>query len=240
MELCTRFKYSLISLLALSGSVQASADASLAARYQAAVADAKVATVNEVSRDLVAISHNTPELVWSADSASVLMLTWTGWDGYDSEVGQPVTLQREVWVTPAPYLQEFCKAERSQLSDEALTLRLEQLMGLPPHNGKTRFVEMWVKAADLFRPSPDPAITDHEAELDFPVATGMTVSQSHIDWINNLKANSYGENGYPWTRLGYTYDWGDDTPIGLSEFVVQQKAVVTVKGVKKIGDYCGL
>ncbi len=240
MELRSLFKYSLASVLALSGAVQASTDASLESRYQAAVADAKVATVAEVSRDLVAISHNTPELVWKSDQDSVLVLTWTGWDGYDKQVGQPVTLQREVWVTPAPYLQEFCKAKRSQLSDEALILRLEQLMGLPPHNGKTRFVEMWVQAGDLFRPSPDPAITDHEAELDFPVATGMTVSQSHKDWINNLKSSSYGNNGYPWTRLGYTYDWGDDSPVGLSEFVIREKAVITVKDVKSLNSYCGL
>lgn len=240
MELRSLFTYSFASLLVLSGSAQASTDASLESRYRAAVADAKVATVTEISRDLVAISHNTPELIWKSDQTSVLVLTWTGWDGYDKQVGQPVTLQREVWVTPAPYLQEFCKAQRSQLSDDALTLRLEQLMGLPPHNGKTRFVEMWVQVADLFRPSPDPAITDHEAELDFPMATGMTVSQSHIDWINNLKSSSYGEKGYPWTRLGYTYDWGDDTPVGLSEFVVREKAVITVKDVNAIGDYCSL
>lgn len=240
MELRPLLKGSLPALLIAFTSLSAFAGVSLESRYKAAVADAEVATVDEISRDLVAISRTTPELVWSADQTSVLVLTWTGWDGYDKDVGKPITLQREVWVTPAPYLQTFCKAKRTELSDEALSLRLEQLMGLPPHNGKTRFVEMWVQAGDLFRPSPDPAITDHEAELDFPVATGMTVSQSHKDWINNLKASSYGNNGYPWTRLGYTYDWGDDSPVGLSEFVIREEAVVTVKDVKSLSSYCGL
>jgi len=240
MELRRLLKLSLGSLLAFSTSLYASSDTSLEARYKAAVADASVATPEEISRDLVAISPSTTELVWSADHKSVLMLTWTGWNGYDEQIGKPVTLQREVWATPVPYLQTFCKGKRAELTDEALALRLEQLMGLPPHNGKTRFVEMWVQTVDLFRPSPDPAVTDHEAELDFPVATGMTVSQSHIDWINNLKSNSYGDNGYPWTRLGYTYDWGDDTPIGLSEFVIREKAVIKVKDVKALGEYCHL
>ena len=45
-------------------------------------------------------------------------------------------------------------------------MRLEKLLGLPPNSGKTKFVEIWVRPQDLFRPSPDPEITDCVAELD--------------------------------------------------------------------------
>jgi hypothetical protein len=42
----------------------------------------------------------------------------------------------------------------------------------------------------------------------------------------------------PWTRLGYTYDWGDSkTHIGLSEFVIEQNATVTVKSVTPTVQY---
>ena len=34
---------------------------------------------------------------------------------------------------------------------------------------------------------------------------------------------------FPWTRLGYTYDWGNSTSeIGLSEFVIKNNSQVTV------------
>ena len=43
---------------------------------------------------------------------------------------------------------------------------------------------------------------------------------------------------YPWTRLGYTYDWGDSTThVGLSEFILEQNATVMVKSVTSTVDY---
>ncbi len=148
-----------------------------------------------------------------------------------------MNLSREVWVTAVPELRNFCNKYAGMTK---LTLRLEQLLGLPPNNGKTRFIEMWVLPSDLFRPSPDPEITDREAELDFPHSNRfLTVSAKHIKWFNDLKSNSYGENGYPWTRLGYTYDWGNpESDIGLSEFVIRAGAIVEIHSISKIEDYC--
>lgn len=41
---------------------------------------------------------------------------------------------------------------------------------------------------------------------------------------------SYFEGAYPWTRLGYTYDWADnDTEYGLTEFLVLNKSKVKVE-----------
>jgi len=121
-----------------------------------------------------------------------------------------------------------------------LTLRLEQLLGLPPNYGNNRFVELWIDLNDLFRPSPDPGISDREAELDFPVSNRyVTISAEHIRWFTNKKNTSYGPNGYPWTRLGYTYDWGNpESEVGLSEFVIRKGAVVPIEGVYTIEVYC--
>ncbi|MCL4692577.1 MAG: hypothetical protein KJ060_08715, partial [Candidatus Hydrogenedentes bacterium] len=132
---------------------------------------------------------------------------------------------------------DVCK--RLALNDSRMTLRAEQLLGLPPHDGKTRFVEFWVDPSDLFRPSPDPAVTDHEAELDFPGSElFVTVSSEYVDWYESQVAISYGPDGYPWTRLGYTYDWGNPlTEVGLSEFVIRTGATVTVKSVTLNADY---
>ena len=50
---------------------------------------------------------------------------------------------------------------------------------------------------------------------------------NYTGWFNNRKnyiysnARSYpASSPYPWTRLGYTYDWGSRNHVGLSEFVV--------------------
>jgi len=206
--------------------------------YRNAVLDAETAEVGEISRNLIAVVEENDYVTWGeGDSAGrVLVVTWTSWDGYDEMVGREMTLSREIWVTVVPELKEFAGEQFRREADfekDDYILRLEQLLGLPPGNGKTKFVEIWVDPADLFRPSPDPEITDHEAELDFPrSAKFIAVSEEYVLWFNDLRAESYGENGYPWTRLGYTYDWGNpDDEIGLSEFVISEGAVVIIHSV---------
>jgi hypothetical protein len=89
----------------------------------------------------------------------------------------------------------------------------------------------------MFRPSPDAEIDDSVAELEFPAGT----SQDHMTWITDRMATSYGEGGYPWTRLGYTYDWNPDTPeVGLSEFVITKGSTVMVESVTAQHVYCAM
>jgi hypothetical protein len=208
--------------------------------YQEAIQDAQIAEPDEISRDLIAIVDYNPYLRWTGPSGErrVQMMTWTSFEGYDNQIGQSITLEVQVWVTAVPELQGFCTSYEG--TETELALRLEQLLGLPPSGGKTRFVEMWVDPQDLFRPSPDPEITDHEAELDFPTSSHyVLVSDEHQTWFNELKSQSYEENGYPWTRLGYTYDWGNpDSEVGLSEFVVDIGAIVDIHSVSTMAAYC--
>ena len=96
-------------------------------------------------------------------------------------------------------------------------------------------MQLRVHPEDLFRPSPDPEVTDSVASLDFPAE----VSQTHKDWIDGLMASSYGEDGYPWTRLGYTYDWAPGaSEIGASEFVIRSGSTVGVDSVQSLAEYC--
>lgn len=204
--------------------------------YLAAVADAKVATEEERYDNLVPLVESNRSLLWrtTAGQSEVLVGTWTSWAGYSDSVGKSVALSREVWVNPAPLVQAFCQG--SDLDGAPLVLRLEQLLGLPSGDGKTLFVEFWVRPIDLFRPSPDPEITDTIADLTFPPG----VDPAHRAWIESLQATSYGEGGYPWTRLGYTYDWGSTvSEVGLSEFVIRSGATVSVEAVADTFAYCG-
>ncbi|KYF78409.1 hypothetical protein BE11_35725, partial [Sorangium cellulosum] len=200
--------------------------------YHAAVADAEVAEESERVDTLAAIDDQNTDLLRD-DEDRVLMVTWTSYPGYDELVGEETTLGVEVWLTPAPGLQAFCRA--SGLEGAALSLRLEQRLGLPPDGGKDRLVQLWVPADSMFRPSPDPEIDDSVAELDFPSGT----PQEHVDWVDDLKATSYGENGYPWTRLGYTYDWSPEgNEVGESEFVARKDTIVVVESVTSQDEYC--
>jgi hypothetical protein len=212
--------------------------ADLQKMYHSAVVDAETAMPSRISKNLVAIVPSNPQLVWKnkgdAENARILVVTWTDYNGYDDKIGHSVNISREVWVTTAPELKNFCKSLKAEK-----TLRLEQLLGLPPKAGKTKFVEMWVKPGDLFRPSADPEITDSEAEIEFRMSNKFVkVSDEYIKWYNDLKKQSYGANGYPWTRLGYTYDWGkNQSHIGLSEFVIMPGASVEIDAISATRDY---
>ena len=93
---------------------------------------------------------------------------------------------------------------------------------------------MWVNATDLFRPCPDAEINDTSCDVKF----SDNVDLQHQNWINNLQLASYGDRGYPWTRLGYTYDWGSlQGEVGASEFVVKKGAKVMIESVKNTVNY---
>lgn len=208
----------------------------LESTYKMAVEDASKAKTAEIDNNLLAITDDNLSLQRN-DKGQILVVTWTNWNGYDKLANKDMTLTREIWATTAPQLKAF--SNNLRLDSAKMVLRLEQLLGLPPHTGKNRFVEIWVNPSDLFRPCPDPEISDEECELDFPTSSYFTIAEEHQKWIKNLRANSYGKDGYPWTQLGYTYDWGNPkNHVGLSEFVIKPGSTVTIKGVSNVYEYC--
>ncbi|MEN0002916.1 MAG: hypothetical protein AAF798_02185 [Bacteroidota bacterium] len=204
--------------------------------YQASIRDAAQPETSKISDDLWSLSAENPDLIQD-DQGRVLVMTWTSWDGYKQSTGQPMTLSRDIWVTPAPQLQDFCTKLRLDSAD--MQLRLKQLLGLPPTGNKSYFAEMWVAPSDCFRPCPDPEVTDQMCSLAYPTSSRGNVNPAHQQWIENLRAESYGPEGYPWTQLGYTYDWGNPKyHVGLSECVVPEGATVLVNEAFNIYDYC--
>jgi hypothetical protein len=204
--------------------------------YQKAIVDAQDAEPGEVDTDLIWISPANPKLLWSPGRDRVLVVTWTSWGGYDEAVGRETRLGPEVWVTAVPELRSHCSAIPTS---SHLVLRMEQLLGLPPRNGKTKLVQLWADPRDLFRPAPDPEISDREAELNISTSPRAAVSARHAAWLTDKEKESYGSEGYPWTRLGYTYDWADPaSERGLSEFVIEKGALVGVEGVYTAEQYC--
>jgi hypothetical protein len=207
---------------------------SLDQMYQSAIEDAMVAKPSEVYSGLAPIAESNGNLIWQGDSGnkSVLVVTFTKYAS-SYPVGETVnTTWGETWVTVVPEIQTFFKTHADANSN--VTLRALQLLGLPANNSNTYFVEFWVNPQSLFRPTPDNEINDTTAQLTFPSSAASDYKQ----WFNDNIIYSYFPERYPWTRLGYTYDWGESSShIGLSEFVLKQNSLVEVKSVTPTVDY---
>jgi hypothetical protein len=177
---------------------------------------------------------------------NVEVATWS-YDLDSRSAGKLVrTLGADVWVTLVPDLKRRCAG----LSGDALSLRLQQLLGLPPGDASDRKVFTFtVRSADVFRPCADPRVTTTSCTLDVPAVrhAGLTdaTAAAHFRFVLEQMLSSYrvgfDRPGYPFTALGYTYDWKPDSEthhVGLSEYVVRRGAVV--HDVQEVGtaDYC--
>jgi hypothetical protein len=188
------------------------------------------------------------ELVWEgrAEESRILVVSFmsraTYEQYYEPFMGAPqYLLRRNIWVTVVPEMRYFFMGRPCPPTCS----RLKKLLGLNPAFDYEVLVEMWVHPDHLFRPTPDAEITDHRAELALwrpqdpgPQPLGTYSAFTLIDegspvsyqtWYAGRAKTSYTREGddpsfwgWPWTRLGYTYDWGNpDDPAGLSEFVVR-------------------
>jgi hypothetical protein len=232
----------LVLLGAACGGTRPVAEPDLEARYRAAIEDARTAAPSEITTSLTPLVPYNESLVWRTMRDSirqVLVVTWGGADTLPTAAtGDTVTTDQDVWVTAVPQLRQFCG--RLDRQGDALQLRLAQRLGLPPDADYDRFVELWVRPQDLVRPCPDPEVTDRECELSPPVpTTHVQISDAHRDWFRGLRQTSYGPDGYPFTGLGYTYDWNPSTDeVGPSEFVLRPGETATVNATYTTGEYC--
>jgi len=202
--------------------------------YKSAVIDSMIAEEDEISNQLIDVNEKNNYTRWEKINGHkyVLVVTWTkNVNNYKKNKTIKI-FWGDIWVTVVPEIQNWFK---NNYKNEKLNLRIEQLLGLPENSGYSHFIELWVSPDDLFRPSPDSEIWDKSAQLEFPENTG----KSYIDWFNKKIISSYyATRQYPWTRLGYTYDWNPATSeIGLSEFVIQKGSVVIVNSIQSTDDY---
>jgi len=257
-----------------SDNVPAPSMATLQAQYSSAVYDARTVTSAKISRNLTPIVSDNRELIWENGVAGsrVLVLSWIKssdakyYDGtLDPACGVGATnciVKADLWVTVAPEMKNYFPGTMPQ------PIRIAQLLGVPPEYAEEErsMVELWVAPGDMFRPCPDPEITDRECQTAFPAdpfrsfastelvrateGPGWNVFMNYTGWFNNRKnylydnARNYpASEPYPWTRLGYTYDWGSSNHVGLSEFVVHGRKQsgagipVGIRTIKRTTDY---
>ena len=242
--------------------------------YEMACQDASVALADEIVSDLTPITDWNEDLIWEDGPGSrVLVVSWVsenvasfylcppegcGADDLCREGRECPNYRFDTWVTVVPELKDFFG------NSNPVPLRIAQLLGLPAADAqrKAYMLEMYVSPRDLFRPCPDPEITDSQCELEIPpdlfrsfdptalIYADQNAVNAFVDypaWFVNRSDFIYsGAYPYPWTRLGYTYDWGNPyNPVGLSEFVVHGKKLdgqgiaVKINRVCRTADYFG-
>lgn len=207
--------------------------------FQAAIKDARAAPEMNITHRLVPIRPDNPSLVWKEGLVRVATLIDTEkyFQCYAPAKNPVACNNHGVWVTAVPQFRNFCK--RTGLSGEALTLRMKQWLGLQPGDGSPMMIaELWVDPKNLWRPCPDPEIDD--ATCNPTMADN--VDQEYRKWFIGTMAHIYGSTPgqYPWTRLGYTYDWKypPPQPAGASEFLIKPDSAFTVFAIRPLDGYC--
>ena len=210
--------------------------------YTNAVAHAmKPRSPQDICRGLTALVTNNPTLDWRRHPDSgiwqvkmvSLMTPWTASNYYQAGKSTLLPTNAVAWLTAYPELKNFCRCYRGT----NLLMRVKQLLGLHPLAANDTVVEYWVDPSFLIRPSPDPEITDCEAQPDFSFAQNrfITLSDDYIKLFERLHTTQYDpEWPYPWSRAGYTYDWAEGTnrPFGLSEFVIHADWLYRGEGIR--------
>lgn len=224
---------------------------SLTEKLAESIEDAKEPAPDEVVNNLWALSPNNPRVKWRENNGKIeyLMSTWkyVSNPSTDWPIGAKKLLPYQTWFTAVPQVKEFCQqyqAVDSNIPDPIeLSLRLQQYLGLilNKYSTKTHFVEMWVKEEDLMRPCIDGEINDSSCNLlPVPVPdTNPVVKTIYTNSYTNAK-----KEYYPWSGLGYTYDWGNpEKPHeGPSEFIInptpEKPVEVEVVSVTPTQEYC--
>ena len=142
-----------------------------------------------------------------------------------------------LWVSTGSELPVWYRDPANGVNSGNIALKTAQLLGLPTSSLKeyNAVVELWVDPDKVFRPTRDPNRMVQPTALPTEGFAAKPAYMSNNDydkfktWYTGNIASSYSDpdpnNQYPWSQLGYTYNWGgsQDTLAsiaGLSEFVV--------------------
>lgn len=222
----------------LPGSLHAPADP--AALYEQSISDAAVASPAKVRPLLPIPATDTVQIVSWVSASNDLCA------GADLPCKYTVN-NGGMFVTLAGEVQGKCHAWG--LSGDALRIRLEQLLGLPPNQAekylKSRFVVLETARENLQRPCLGLDVHAGSVQCAMTIPNTPSKEISPLAFVGEQMARDYvtgtsGAPGYPFTRLGYTYDWNPDSVnhYGASELILAQGAVAVVQAQMTTDAYC--
>jgi acetolactate decarboxylase len=179
----------------------------------------------EVYQGLSPLDSRDQKLRWK--DGLVLMYCLTPYAS-SYPVGESVkTSWGEIWLVPEYQMLDF--AQKTGLAGAALQKRLEKYLGLPLSSKKKSLVGLWVDPQQLFRPTKEADLTGQVASSGLPA----NPKSEHYGWfVNNIATTYFAESEFPWTRLGYTFDWGNpSSTVGANEYVLKANSEVVVEKV---------
>ncbi|MCK5803155.1 MAG: tandem-95 repeat protein, partial [Lentisphaeria bacterium] len=201
-----------------------------------AVADASVREAGEQATDLTPIVQATREYDLEWQNGYVRLGIWMAQDDADqlSAGSLGVAGENGVWL--------FIPSElRARLGAQGNVLRTAQLLGMSEDGGNANrvFVDLWVRAQDLFRPARDAEIDDASTELAWPanpiVPAMFADLAAYQAWFAEQEAP---QSDLPFTGFGYTYDWNADTPArGVAEYVLCAGTEYRVASMRTLDGY---
>ncbi|MDE5883540.1 MAG: hypothetical protein K2H29_00430 [Oscillospiraceae bacterium] len=128
-----------------------------------------------------------------------------------------------MWTFTDKEIASYGDALRSADNPE---MRLTQLIGFAPDSEHSTVTGFWVDPKDVKGPAYQSNPTIGDMTTDF----GESTDKEYKKWFDENILWSYYYGEYPWTRLGYTYDWADNgTEYGMTEFIVESGAEVKVE-----------
>jgi hypothetical protein len=171
----------------------------------------------------------------------------------DGKLAKGSQLKSEIFVALPAELKERCKGAADPQA------ALQRMLGLPP-SGQTK--PAWLvkfPTRNIFRPclstdsiaettclaSPPSDTTalfaDETKHRHFDFVAGMLMKSYHLGFSRDgVQPNDYPYDGYPFTGMGYTYNWGSPANghFGVSEFVVERGTIIGDISPVDLASYC--
>jgi hypothetical protein len=189
---------------------------------------------------LVTITPKNPLLQWKTINGQQYVLFATFMNSPSLyPPGDSTNAKGTIWMFVPQQMKNRLGHSMSRNTDTIL--RLSEMLGLPPvnKNSDSLIAEIWVHATDVFRPAGNPDITLPRASGVLDTNLSAKYKPWYKPWFNNNIIFSYFrplssslDFYYPWTRMGYTYDWAPGVKrVGLSEFVLRSQSPFWVEKV---------
>jgi hypothetical protein len=212
-------------------------DSLLDVKFAAAVKDASEA-LEEEKFSVVTLDDYSDKVTWNGDKSRLLVVTLTS-DPETYKDGELVKSDSVVWVVNEKELLLWYLDHKDGVRN--WDLRFKQLFGEPRTSKATHMAFLWVKPDDLMRPAymPDVKAYDMRTAFEGELSNDAEISERMMwfkNWFDARASKIYtGPDARPWTRLGYTYDWGSKADkYGLTEFIVVPGAEMDVRFTRNL------
>lgn len=180
--------------------------------YLNAIEDAKISEEDEIFP------------LYELHNGENILLSWNNFPAEFAEGSTYIARKKpQLWCIALEELQNWYRDNKEGVTN--WNERLEQLIGLPENYGYTHFTAFGVLPSDVIRPAYQ---IDPQKQITADMFDGSALGQ-YEEWFRENEKWSYREAEWPWTRLGYTYDWAEGHEQGLTEFIILPGREINVK-----------